>query len=37
VCRAFSAHPIRLIYPGLTAGPIHLRSFGPHIHSIPEF
>jgi len=29
LCRAFSAHRFSLTHPGLTAGPIHLRPFGP--------
>jgi hypothetical protein len=29
MCRAFGAHLIHLVYPGLTAGPINYRPFGP--------
>jgi hypothetical protein len=29
LCRTFGAHFINKSFPGLTAGPIHLRSFGP--------
>jgi hypothetical protein len=28
-CRTFGAHLIHLAYPGLTAGPIECRPFGP--------
>jgi hypothetical protein len=30
VYRTFGAHPKRQSYPGLTAGPINYRSFGPN-------
>jgi hypothetical protein len=30
-CRAFSAHWLVHLYPGLTAGPTILRPFGPQI------
>jgi len=29
VCRTFGAHLIHSTYPGLTAGPINWRPFGP--------
>jgi hypothetical protein len=34
--RAFGAHLQCLLNPGLTAGPIHYRSFGPGRHAIPH-
>jgi hypothetical protein len=30
-CRAFSAHSVVYLFPGLTAGPISFRPFGPQI------
>jgi hypothetical protein len=29
VCRTFGAHPQQQFYPGLAAGPIFYRAFGP--------
>jgi hypothetical protein len=32
-CRAFGAHSVASLFPGLTAGPINCRPFGPQIEN----